>query len=148
MRVVLQRVKYASVKVDGKLINEIGIGYMLLVGIRNGEQKQDVEKIAKKISGLRIFEDENHKLNRAIKDVNGEILSISQFTLYADLKKGNRPSFVDAANKEEAINLYEYFNNLLASYDINVKTGIFGADMKIELLNDGPVTIIIDSDKM
>lgn len=148
MRVVLQRVKYASVKVDGKLINEIGIGYMLLVGIRNGEQKQDVEKIAKKISGLRIFEDENHKLNRAIKDVNGEILSISQFTLYADLKKGNRPSFVDAANKEDAINLYEYFNNLLASYDINVKTGIFGADMKIELLNDGPVTVIIDSDKM
>ena len=148
MRVVLQRVKYASVKVDGELINEIGHGFLLLVGIKNGEQKSDVEKIAKKISTLRIFEDENHKLNRAIKDVQGEILSISQFTLYADLRKGNRPSFIEAAHREEAIELYEYFNKLLSSYDIKVKTGIFGADMKIELLNDGPVTIIIDSSQM
>ena len=148
MRVVLQRVKYANVKVDGELINEINHGFLLLVGIRVGEKIEDVEKIAKKISGLRIFEDENHKLNRAIKDVQGEILSISQFTLYADLKKGNRPSFIEAAGKDEAIKIYDYFNEILSSYDIKVKKGIFGADMKIELLNDGPVTIILDSDKM
>ena len=145
---ILQRVKYANVKVDGELINEINHGFLLLVGIRVGEKIEDVEKIAKKISGLRIFEDENHKLNRAIKDVQGEILSISQFTLYADLKKGNRPSFIEAAGKDEAIKIYDYFSEILSSYDIKVKKGIFGADMKIELLNDGPVTIILDSDKM
>lgn len=148
MRVVLQRVKYASVTVDGKLINKINNGFLLLVGVKQEEKKEDIEKIAKKISGLRIFEDENHKLNRAIKDVNGEILSISQFTLYSDLKKGNRPSFTEAAGRDEAIKSYEYFNNCLNSFDISVKKGIFGADMKIELLNDGPVTIIIDSDKL
>lgn len=148
MRVILQRVKYASVTVDNQLINKIDEGFLLLVGVKVNEKKEDVEKIARKISGLRIFEDENHKLNRALKDVNGEILSISQFTLYADLKKGNRPSFVDAAGREEAIKFYEYFNELLKMNGINVKTGVFGADMKIELLNDGPVTIILDSENM
>ena len=148
MRVILQRVKYASVTVDNQLINKIDEGFLLLVGVKVNEKKEDVEKIARKISGLRIFEDENHKLNRALKDVNGEILSISQFTLYADLKKGNRPSFVDAAGKEEAIKFYEYFNEFLKMNGINVKTGVFGADMKIELLNDGPVTIILDSENM
>ena len=148
MRVILQRVKYASVTVDSQLINKIDEGFLLLVGVKVNEKKEDVEKIARKISGLRIFEDENHKLNRALKDVNGEILSISQFTLYADLKKGNRPSFVDAAGREEAIKFYEYFNELLKMNGINVKTGVFGADMKIELLNDGPVTIILDSENM
>ena len=148
MRVILQRVKYASVTVDNQLINKIDEGFLLLVGVKVNEKKEDVEKIARKITGLRIFEDENHKLNRALKDVNGEILSISQFTLYADLKKGNRPSFVDAAGREEAIKFYEYFNELLKMNGINVKTGVFGADMKIELLNDGPVTIILDSENM
>lgn len=148
MRVILQRVKYASVTVDNQLISKIDEGFLLLVGVKVNEKKEDVEKIARKISGLRIFEDENHKLNRALKDVNGEILSISQFTLYADLKKGNRPSFVDAAGREEAIKFYEYFNELLKMNGINVKTGVFGADMKIELLNDGPVTIILDSENM
>lgn len=148
MRVILQRVKYASVTVDNQLINKIDEGFLLLVGVKVNEKKEDVEKIARKISGLRIFEDENHKLNRALKDVNGEILSISQFTLYADLKKGNRPSFVDAAGREEAIKFYEYFNELLKMNGINVKTGVFGADMKLELLNDGPVTIILDSENM
>lgn len=148
MRVVLQRVKFASVKVDGELINRIDQGFLLLVGIKVGEKIEDIEKVAKKIAGLRIFEDENHKLNRAIKDVNGEILSISQFTLYADLKKGNRPSFTDAAGRDEAIKLYNHFNSLLLSNDIKVKSGVFGADMKVELLNDGPVTIIIDSEKL
>lgn len=148
MRVILQRVKYASVTVDNQLINKIDEGFLLLVGVKVNEKKEDVEKIARKISGLRIFEDENHKLNIALKDVNGEILSISQFTLYADLKKGNRPSFVDAAGREEAIKFYEYFNELLKMNGINVKTGVFGADMKIELLNDGPVTIILDSENM
>ena len=147
MRVVLQRVKHASVTVEGKLINSIKQGYLLLVGIRVGEKIEDVEKIAKKIAGLRIFEDENHKLNMSIKDVGGEILSISQFTLYADMKKGNRPSFASAAGRDEAINLYNHFNECLSSYEIVTKNGIFGADMKIELLNDGPVTIILDSDQ-
>ena len=148
MRVILQRVKYASVTVDNQLINKIDEGFLLLVGVKVNEKKEDVEKIARKISGLRIFEGENHKLNRVLKDVNGEILSISQFTLYADLKKGNRPSFVDAAGREEAIKFYEYFNEFLKMNGINVKTGVFGADMKIELLNDGPVTIILDSENM
>lgn len=147
MRVVLQRVKHASVTVEGKLINSIKQGYLLLVGIRVGEKIEDVEKIAKKIASLRIFEDENHKLNMSIKDVGGEILSISQFTLYADMKKGNRPSFTSAAGRDEAINLYNHFNECLSSYEIVTKNGIFGADMKIELLNDGPVTIILDSDQ-
>ena len=148
MRIVLQRVKHASVTVEGKLISEISKGFLLFVGIKQNEKKEDIEKIAKKITGLRIFEDNDNKLNKSLFDVEGEILSISQFTLYADLKKGNRPSFSEAAGKEEAINLYNYFNECLEKSLIKVKKGIFGADMKIDLLNDGPVTIILDSDKL
>ncbi len=148
MRVILQRVNYASVTIDEEIINKIDKGLLLFVGVKQGEKKEDIEKVAKKISSLRIFEDENHKLNKAIKDVAGEILSISQFTLYANLKKGNRPSFSETAGKDEAIQAYKYFNNYLNSFDITVKEGVFGADMKIKLLNDGPVTIVIDSDEI
>lgn len=148
MRVVLQRVSEASVHVDKELQGKIDKGYLLLVGITHDDTPEIMKKMAIKIAGLRVFEDENEKMNLSLKDVEGKILSISQFTLYADTKKGRRPSFVDSAKGEIAKPLYELFNEELRMLDIEVETGIFGADMKIRLLNDGPVTILFDSEEM
>ena len=144
MRVVLQRVDHASCTVDGKITGKIEKGYMLLVGFTNGDDLTKVQKAAKKIAGLRIFEDENHKMNLNLETVKGSILSISQFTLYANTNEGNRPSFVDALNPTDAIKLYDLFNKELRKYNFVVEEGIFGAHMDIELLNSGPVTIIYE----
>lgn len=148
MKVVVQRVTDANCKVDGKITGQINIGYMLLVGFGLSDDKQVAEKMAEKISKLRIFEDEDGKINKSIFDVNGKILSISQFTLYADCKKGNRPSFTNALGGDKAVELYKYFNECLRKLNLEVQEGIFGADMKISLLNDGPVTIILDSEEL
>ena len=145
MKVVVQRVSQASCTVDDKITGSIGIGYMLLVGFGLDDTRETVEKYAAKVAKLRIFSDEEGKINRSISDVNGSILSISQFTLYADARKGNRPSFVNALGGQKATELYDYFNECLRSYDLKVETGIFGADMKIALVNDGPVTIILEN---
>lgn len=144
MRAVIQRVKYSSLKVDGKLISQIGQGFLVLLGIGQGDTDEMSEKIARKIAGMRIFEDENGKMNLSLADVGGEVLLVSQFTLYADCKHGNRPSFINAEKPEIAQKMYENFKILLEKRNLTVKTGIFGEDMKIELLNDGPVTIILD----
>ena len=148
MRVVLQRVKYAQVKVNDACIGKIEKGFMLLVGITQDDTLETIQKVAKKCAGLRIFEDEEGKMNLSLEDVQGDILSISQITLYADCKKGRRPSLVKAAKGEQANALYEAFNEELRTYGIHVETGEFGADMKVELLNDGPVTILLDSDEL
>ena len=148
MRLVIQRVSKASCTVDGNITGQIKQGYMVLVGMGQGDEKDIVEKFAQKVSKLRIFEDDNEKMNLSIHDVNGSILSISQFTLYADASKGNRPSFVNALEPNKAKELYLYFNECLRKENIIVEEGIFGADMKIDLLNDGPVTIILDSKEM
>lgn len=145
MRVILQRVKHASVEVEKKMVGKIQEGYLLLVGITHDDTQEVVRKVANKCIDLRIFEDSEGKMNKGIEDINGQVLSISQFTLYADCKKGRRPGFVDAARPEIANPLYEYFNSVIKERGIHVETGIFGADMKVELLNDGPVTIILDS---
>lgn len=145
MKVVLQRVLNASVKIHGETVGEIKRGFLLFVGITPSDTQEVIKKVARKCAELRIFEDENGKMNKALKDVNGSILSISQFTLYADCKKGRRPGFDKAARGEIAQPLYDMFNTELASYGILVETGVFGEDMQIELLNDGPVTILLDS---
>lgn len=146
MKVVVQRVMKASCTVDGKVVSKIGQGFLLLVGFCVNDKADLLPKIVKKVAGLRIFEDEEHKLNRSINDINGEILSISQFTLYASMKKGNRPSFTDAMPGAEASLLYQAFNKSLAeACHIEVKEGVFGADMKLDFVNDGPCTIILDS---
>ena len=145
MRVVLQRVSHASVTVDEEIIGKIERGFLLLVGVTHDDAKEDMEYLVRKIVQMRIFEDEEGKLNRSIQDIGGEILSVSQFTLYADTKKGNRPSFSKAAPGDVAIEMFEQFNGLLRETGIPVETGQFGADMKVELLNDGPVTILLDS---
>ncbi len=145
MRAVIQRVSQAKVVVDDNTVGQIGKGFMILLGVHEQDTQTDVDYLVGKISKLRVFEDEQQKMNRSIIDVGGEILSISQFTLFADTKKGNRPSFVQAAKPDTAIPLYEAFNEGLRQVGIPVETGIFGADMKCHLVNDGPVTIIIDS---
>ncbi len=145
MRVVLQRVSHASVTVEEKVIGKIQRGFLLLVGVTHDDTMEDMEYLVRKIVQMRIFEDEEGKLNRSIQDIGGEILSVSQFTLYADTKKGNRPSFSKAAPGDVAIEMFEQFNGLLRDTGIPVETGQFGADMKVELLNDGPVTILLDS---
>ena len=145
MRVVLQRVAHASVTVEEKVIGKIQRGFLLLVGVTHDDAMEDMEYLVRKIVQMRIFEDEEGKLNRSIQDIGGEILSVSQFTLYADTKKGNRPSFSKAAPGDVAIDMFEQFNGLLRDTGIPVETGQFGADMKVELLNDGPVTILLDS---
>ena len=145
MRVVLQRVAHASVTVEEKVIGKIQRGFLLLVGVTHDDAMEDMEYLVRKIIQMRIFEDEEGKLNRSIQDVGGEILSVSQFTLYADTKKGNRPSFSKAAPGDVALEMFEQFNGLLRDTGIPVETGQFGADMKVELLNDGPVTILLDS---
>ncbi len=145
MKVVLQRVLEGSVNVEGKVVGQIKRGYVLLVGIGKDDNESVVEKMADKIVGLRINEDENGKMNLSIQDVKGDILSISQFTLYANCKKGRRPSFDEAGSPEEAKRLYEYFNECLKVQGMHVETGVFQADMKVSLINDGPVTIILNS---
>lgn len=145
MRVVLQRSKEASVTVDGKVTGKIDQGYVLLVGITHEDTKDDADYIAKKIAKMRIWEDEDGKMNHSIKEHGGAILSVSQFTLYADTKKGNRPSFKDAARPEEAFALWEYFNSTLCTLGLHVETGVFGAMMDVKFTNDGPVTILIES---
>ena len=145
MRIVLQRVAHASVTVDEKVIGKIQRGFLLLVGVTHDDVIEDMEYLVRKIVQMRIFEDEEGKLNRSIQDIGGEILSVSQFTLYAETKKGNRPSFSKAAPGDVAIEMFEQFNGLLRETRIPVETGQFGADMKVELLNDGPVTILLDS---
>jgi D-tyrosyl-tRNA(Tyr) deacylase len=144
MRCVVQKVNSSSVTVDGKLINKIGRGLNVLVGFTHDDTDKDIEYMAHKVVNLRIFEDENDVMNKSVIDVGGEILSISQFTLYGDAKKGNRPSYINALGGEKALPMYEKFNEELNK---SVKTygGVFGADMKVEILNDGPTTIIIDS---
>lgn len=145
MRVVIQRVSEASVKVDGNIVGEIKHGLMLLVGVEENDQETDAEWLVQKILNLRIFGDENGKLNLSVTDIKGEILCISQFTLIADYKKGNRPSFIKAAKPEKAIPLFDFFKNELKKSDLKIESGVFGADMKVSLLNDGPVTILMDS---
>ena len=144
MRVVIQRVKESSVEIDNKIYNSIKSGLMILVGFTDGDTSYDIDYCVKKISNLRIFDDENGVMNKSVIDIDGEVLSISQFTLYADTKKGNRPSYVKALRSELSSKLYDEFNQKLNSF-VPTKTGIFGADMKVALINDGPVTIIIDS---
>lgn len=146
MRVVIQRCYDASVVVDSKQVGQIEKGFLLLVGFTEGDTKDTLNKIAYKIANMRIFEDENGKMNRDLKAVNGSILSVSQFTLYANNKNGHRPSFTEALDFNNARLLYDEFNNILRNeYQIKVETGIFGADMKVTFTNDGPVTIILDS---
>ncbi len=144
MKVLVQRSKQSSVKVDNKLVNSIEHGLVLLVGFTEGDTIKDIEKLAKKVVNLRIFDDEAGIMNKSILDVGGEILSISQFTLYANTAKGNRPSYIEALNGEEASKLYERFNEELNKY-IMTKPGIFGADMEISITNDGPITIMLES---
>ncbi|CAM2991887.1 D-aminoacyl-tRNA deacylase [Limosilactobacillus mucosae] len=144
MRVVLQRVNHAAVRIDGETVGQIQKGYLLLVGLAPEDTGEQLDWMVHKIVNLRVFEDENGKLNRALADVNGEILSISQFTLYADVKHGNRPGFSKAAKPEIAAPLYDRFNEKLRQAGVHVETGRFGADMKVELENDGPVTILYE----
>ena len=148
MRIVLQRVKEASVTIDGEVHGAINKGYMILVGFNNDDTHEIIDRLVEKVIHLRVFEDENQKMNRSLIDVEGSILSISQFTLYADCKKGNRPSFTNAGKPDLATTLYDQFNQKLQEQGMHVETGIFGADMKIELLNDGPVTIVLDSKEL
>ncbi|MBQ1756913.1 MAG: D-tyrosyl-tRNA(Tyr) deacylase [Erysipelotrichaceae bacterium] len=145
MKIVVQRVSRASCTVDGTVTGSIDQGFMLLVGFGRSDTREIARKQAEKISKLRIFSDENGKINKNIYDVGGSILSISQFTLYGDTRKSNRPSFIEALSGPEAVSLYEYFNECLRELGLRVETGIFGADMKIELVNDGPVTIILEN---
>lgn len=144
MRLVVQRVKKASVKVDEKIVGRIEKGFLVLIGIKKGDTKEQADYLVKRLCNLRIFTDENDKMNLSLKDVNGKLLIVSQFTLYGDCTQGNRPSFIEATKPEEAIPLYEYFCNQCQLNNIEVQKGIFGADMKVELLNDGPVTIILE----
>lgn len=143
MRVLVQRSREASCMVDGKITGKIDSGMVLLVGFTEGDTEEIIDKMVQKVVNLRIFDDENHIMNKSILDVGGSILSISQFTLYADTKKGNRPSYIQALNGKEASFLYDLFNQKLSSY-LPVEVGVFGADMKISLTNDGPVTILLE----
>ena len=148
MKAVLQRVTEASVRVDGEVIGSIGKGFFILLGVSDEDDEAVADKMADKICKLRIFEDENGKTNLSLKDVGGEVLVVSQFTLYADCRKGNRPSFIKAGNPELANNLYEYIIAKCKEEIPDVQTGIFGADMKISLVNDGPFTILLDSEDL
>lgn len=145
MRAVIQRVGKTKLSVDGKLISEIPSGLAVYLGIKVGDERGQAEAMAKRIAALRIFEDGNGKMNLSVRDIGGEILLISQFTLYGDCSHGNRPSFTEAERPEKANALYEYTAELLRGYGLTVKQGVFGADMKIEQYNDGPVTIIYET---
>ena len=149
MKAVIQRVKYATVKVDNKIIGECKQGFMILLGVIDGDTENDADKLIKKIPVLRIFEDENGKMNKSLLDIDGEILVVSQFTLAADCSHGRRPNFTASAPPAEAERLYEYFVSELKKAGVSsVETGRFGADMQVSLLNDGPVTIILDSGEL
>ena len=144
MKLVIQRVKRASVSIDGQVYSQIRDGLLLLVGVGPEDDQKDLEYAVRKVTQMRIFSDEEGKMNLSVKDIQGEILSVSQFTLFAQTKKGNRPAFIGAANPEMASQLYDDFNDLLKK-EVPVKRGVFAADMAIELINDGPVTIILDT---
>ncbi len=144
MKIVVQRVKKAEVEVENKVVGKIDKGFLVLVGITHNDTEKEADYLAKKLVNLRIFEDENEKMNLTLKDVKGKLLIVSQFTLYANCKEGNRPSFIEAARPEMANNLYEYFCKKCQDNGIEVEKGIFGADMQVSLINDGPVTIIIE----
>lgn len=147
MKAVIQRVKHAQVSVDGETVGKVGEGYMILVGVQAGDTDSDAEILARKTANLRVFTDEDDKMNRSVLDVDGEILAISQFTLCADVKKGNRPSFIGAAEPREADRLYNlYCDELLKNGVRKVEKGVFGAHMEVELLNNGPVTILYDTE--
>lgn len=149
MRVVVQRCSRAEVRIDGTVVGKIGLGFMLLVGITEADTQAEAELLAKKIAQLRVFEDAQGKMNLSLREVGGAVLSISQFTLYADCRKGNRPSFIRAARPEQASPLYDYFNQTLrTTYGLQVETGCFGADMQVDFINSGPVTILLDSDEL
>ena len=144
MKLVVQRVKIAQVEVEGKLVGKIEQGFLVLLGVTHSDTKDQADYLVKKLCKLRVFTDENDKMNLGLKDINGELLIVSQFTLYADCSSGNRPSFINAAKPEQAEELYEYFCEQCEQNSIKVEKGIFGADMKVSLLNDGPVTIIME----
>lgn len=144
MRLVVQRVKNAKVEVEGKTVGQIEKGFLVLLGVTHNDTKVEADYLVKKLCNLRVFEDENDKMNLALKNVNGELLIISQFTLYGDCSQGNRPSFINAAKPDIAEPLYEYFCEECEKNSIHVEKGIFGADMKVSLLNDGPVTILLE----
>ena len=146
MRVVLQRVSRAAVRVDGETIAEIGKGLLILVGVKAGDSEKDAEFLAEKCSGLRVFEDEQGRMNLALSDVGGSVLAVSQFTLYGDCRKGRRPSFTDAAPPEVGEKLYEHFVSRLRDLGASVQIGKFGARMQVELVNDGPVTFVLESE--
>ncbi|MBQ3145474.1 MAG: D-tyrosyl-tRNA(Tyr) deacylase [Clostridia bacterium] len=148
MKFVIQRVNEASVEVNNGIVGKINKGFLVLVGITHNDNIEIADRLVKKLINLRVFEDKNEKMNLALKDVKGELLLISQFTLYANCKDGNRPAFIDAAKPDFANELYEYVIEQCKKENINVQTGIFGADMKVSLINDGPVTIILDSDQL
>ena len=148
MRAVVQRVSHASVKVDGEIIGKIGKGLMVLLGVCDEDPRDDLTYLADKITGLRIFEDENEKMNLSLEDIGGEILVISQFTLFGDCRKGKRPSFIQAGKPDYAEEMYEKFLDYISQKGFDVQHGKFGADMKVELLNDGPVTLMLDSKKL
>lgn len=145
MKAVIQRAGKTTLSVDGKLISQINSGLVVYLGVKIGDTKKEAEKTAKKIASLRIFEDENGKMNLPVSAAGGEILLVSQFTLYGDLSHGNRPSFTEAERPEKANGLYEYTAECLRGYNLTVKRGVFGADMKIEQYNDGPVTVIYET---
>ena len=144
MRIILLKVKKASVSVDNKVVGSIDKGYCLLVGVHKESTEEDAKYLAKKVAQARLFEDENDKINLSLKDVGGSILSVSQFTLYADTKKGNRPSFTSAAGAEKANELYEKFNEFLREEGVTVETGIFQTMMEVNIVNDGPITIVYE----
>lgn len=144
MKLVIQRVSKASVKVENEIVGKIDEGFLVLFGVGQGDTKEQADYLAEKLCNLRVFGDENDKMNLSIKDIDGELLVVSQFTLYADCRKGNRPSFVNAAAPDEAEKLYEYFVEKCRKLVKKVEKGIFGADMKVSLLNNGPVTIILE----
>lgn len=148
MRLVIQKVTQSNVKVNDEVVGKIDKGLMVLVGITDSDNKQIIDKVVDKLINLRIFEDSNDKMNLSLIDVKGSILSISQFTLYANCRKGRRPSFVEAAKPDIAKPLYEYFNDEISKKGIQVETGVFGAMMEVSLVNDGPVTIVLDSDDL
>ena len=146
MKLVIQKCSKAKVSIEGKVVGKIGKGFVLLVGITHNDTAKDAEYLAKKVAGMRLFEDADDKINLSLADVGGEILSISQFTLYGNAQKGNRPSFIEAARPEIAEPLYNYFNKVLQEqYGLHVETGRFGAHMMVDFVNDGPVTIIVES---
>ena len=145
MKVVLQRVSEANVKVDGEMVGKIGTGLMLLIGVDENDETSDADWLVKKVLDVRVFSDEAGKMNHSVKEINGEILCISQFTLISDYKKGNRPSYIKAAKTDKAIPLFDYFKEELKTSGLKIESGIFGADMKVSLTNDGPVTLVFDS---